>query len=178
MPRLPAAQAQHIWPQSVHRTLPAFIARATPSVASASSSARPAAAVASDAPATSDAAAPASHDPATQVGNVAWDPHNLFSESDPSASSGLIERRLAERRARQDGHTSTDSSAGDAAAAAPPAPPPSIPIQRVPPELVAAGGVPLAEAPGSDKGPTYAAHVAMNFLPLNASDTRIRVRRS
>jgi hypothetical protein len=38
-----------------------------------------------------------------------------------------------------------------------------------------AGGVPLALAPGSDRGPTFAEHIGLTYMPVDATDERIRV---
>jgi hypothetical protein len=80
-------------------------------------------------------------------GDVAWDPHNLLSDKSP-ISMGRIEQRLAERRKQQQGKPAN----------------PDIPIHKVPEKEIASGGVPLAQAPGSDRGPTFAEHVGETYV--------------
>jgi hypothetical protein len=91
-------------------------------------------------------------------GEVAWDPHNLLSDKSP-IGTGRIEQRLAERRKQQQGKPAD----------------PGIPIHRLSESELAQGGVSLATAPGSDRGPTFAEHVGLTYMPINVTDERIKV---
>jgi hypothetical protein len=101
-----------------------------------------------------------SKDPTLKVsaGDVSWDPHNLLSGKVP-IGAGRIQQRLAERQKQQQGKPAT----------------PDVLIHKVFKEHLAHGGVPLADAPSSDKGPTFAEHVGLTYMPINVADQRIRV---